>query len=213
MSFPANEPAPVDRGTGDIGLDFGIENKTQLSTEIGWTRSVVADISRQVDEVHHDSLVGDLRNRGGVKARQGVRALLDELAVERGMAWADIARLTHVSVSAVRKWRKGGDASPEKRQQLAVLAAFLDILSELPVEDPAQWMEVPLALPEGYSIRPFELYERGYITELLDIAGGRRYPDAVLDEIDPSWRETRRSSVEIFQAHDGQLAMRARARD
>jgi hypothetical protein len=32
--------------------------------------------------------------------------LLAELAVERGMAWADLARLAGVSVSALRKWRE-----------------------------------------------------------------------------------------------------------
>ncbi|MDX3548823.1 hypothetical protein PV729_25740 [Streptomyces europaeiscabiei] len=126
------------------------------------------------------------------------------------MAWADIARLVGVSVSAVRKWRTGGDASPEKRRLLAQLAAFLDLLEESSVEDPAQWLEMDLALPVEYSVRAVELYAIGHMIALLEIAGQRRDPAHVLDEVDPEWREARRSDIEIFTATDGQLAFRER---
>lgn len=152
----------------------------------------------------------NLRARAAVKARKGVATLLRELAVERGMAWSDIARLVNVSVSAVRKWRTGGDASPEKRLQLAELAAFLELLFESAIEDPAQWMEINLALPDGYAVRPTQLYLDGHMTALLEIAGLRRDPERVMDGIDPEWRTTRRSDFEVFMADDGQLAIQER---
>jgi transcriptional regulator with XRE-family HTH domain len=167
-------------------------------------------LETDVAELHNQATEKDLRMRAAVKAHKSVPKLLQELAMDRGLAWADIARLVGVSVSAVRKWRTGGDSSPEKRRLLAQLAAFLDLLSESNVEDPAQWLEMDLALPDGYSVRPLELYSDGHIIALLEVAGVRRTAEDVLDEVDPDWRSTRRSDFEVFMADDGDLALRER---
>ncbi|NRQ36620.1 hypothetical protein HII36_33010 [Nonomuraea sp. NN258] len=126
------------------------------------------------------------------------------------MSWADMARLTGVTVSAIRKWRTGGQASAEKRLELARLAAFLDLLEENCIEDPAQWMEVTFPLGEGYAIRPMELYVAGHKAELLDIACGRRNAADVLDSLDSSWRDARRSNVDVYIGPDGEPALRIR---
>ncbi|WP_139063554.1 helix-turn-helix domain-containing protein [Streptomyces zinciresistens] len=179
-------------------------------TEAGTLRTQVSALGGDIAEIHNQATEEDLRTRAAVKAKHGVPTLLQELAVERGMAWSDIARLVGVSVSAVRKWRTGGDATPEKRRLLAQLAAFLDLLEESSIEDPAQWLEMDLALPSDYSVRAVELYADGHMIALLEIAGQRRDPAHVLDEIDPQWRDTRRSDIEVFTATDGQLAFRER---
>jgi transcriptional regulator with XRE-family HTH domain len=179
-------------------------------SEAGLLRTQVNALGGDVADFHNRATEEDLRSRAAVKAKRGVATLLRELAIERGMAWSDIARLVSVSVSAVRKWRTGNDASPEKRRLLAQLAAFLDLLAESNVEDPVQWLEMDLALPAGYSVRGVELYADGHIIALLEIAGLRRDAAHVLDEVDPGWRDTRRASIEVFTADDGQLAFRER---
>lgn len=208
----ANEVSPMIR---DYAPAHGTPSAAISSTgffrsEAGTLRTQVNMLETDIAEFHNQATENDLRSRAAVKAKKGVPTLLRELAVERGMAWADIARLVGVSVSAVRKWRTGGDASPEKRRLLAQLAAFLDLLSESSVEDPAQWMEMDLSLPDGYSVRPVELYADGHIIALLEVAGLRRDPADILDEVDPGWRDTRRADIEVFTADDGHLAFRER---
>ena len=65
-----------------------------------------------------------LDERAAAKVRHGVPSLLKELAVERGMAWADVARLAGVGVGTVRKWRTDGSGSAESKLSLARLAAL-----------------------------------------------------------------------------------------
>jgi transcriptional regulator with XRE-family HTH domain len=126
------------------------------------------------------------------------------------MSWSDIASWAGVSVSAVRKWRKGEAATPENRSRLAKIAALLDWLTEYMIEDPAQWLEMEFALPVGYSIRPLDLLLEGHFGSLLDIAAGRATPEQELDRLEPGWRDSRRSDFEVFEAGDGQRAIRAR---
>lgn len=199
-----------DYGPAQGTQSAAISKSGYFRSAAGTLRTQVSALGGDVAEFHNEATEDDLRSRSAVKAKRGVPTLLKELAVERGMAWADIARLVGVSVSAVRKWRTGGDASPEKRRLLAQLAAFLDLLEESSVEDPAQWLEMDLALPVEYSVRAVELYAIGHMIALLEIAGQRRDPAHVLDEVDPEWREARRSDIEIFTATDGQLAFRER---
>ncbi|MEU5064518.1 helix-turn-helix transcriptional regulator [Streptomyces virginiae] len=210
-----NKTTPASTTEASTVREYGIPDSITHSAAVdsrrllaGFLRSEVALVSGDIVDLHNEATEHDLRARAAIKAKRGVASLLRELAVERGMAWADIAKLAGVSVSAVRKWRTGGDASAEKRHTLARLAAFLDLLTESAVEDPVQWLEVPLALPDGYSIRPMELYADGHLIPILEIAGLRREPSSVLDEILPDWRKTHRSSYEVFTASDGSLAFR-----
>ncbi|WP_431903589.1 helix-turn-helix domain-containing protein [Nonomuraea sp. bgisy101] len=175
-----------------------------------WLRETAYDSYQKANQILRGDIEEDLRKRGAVKARMGVPSLLEHLAIERGMSWSDIARLVNVSISAVRKWRTGGQATPDNRKELARLASFLDLLGEFGVEDPASWMEVTLDLPAGYFIRPVELYVQGYRSELLDIARGHRDAAQVLDGIDPTWRDSERSTLEVYIASDGHPALRFR---
>ncbi|MGW6875204.1 helix-turn-helix domain-containing protein [Streptomyces xanthophaeus] len=206
-------PSTDSNGIREYGAPESVTHSSAIDytrVATGFLRSRAALVSGDIVDLHNQATDDDLRARAAMKSRSGVPTLLNELAVERGMAWSDIARLVGVSVSAVRKWRTGGDATAEKRQMLARLAAFLDLLTELAVEDPVQWMEVPLALPEGYSVRPVELYAMGHLIPVLEMAGLRREPTDVMDEVLPDWRTTRKSDYEVFVASDGDLAFRER---
>jgi transcriptional regulator with XRE-family HTH domain len=186
---------------GTLALSIHVDNLRTRSDLIG---GKVQDLQSEVRE-------NDLNLRTLNKSRFGVPSLLDELAYQRGMSWTDIAEVAAVSVSAVRKWRKGGDASPDSRRRLAKFAALLDTLEEKGfIQDPASWMEIDLPLVAGYYIRPLDLYLNGHDVALLDIAEHHRPVEHVLDEIQPGWRETR-SQFEVFEDTDGLRSIRVRS--
>lgn len=170
----------------------------------------------------HDMLGGEVRERQGEareqymadrtreKAAKSVAELLEELTMDRGMGWSDIAEVLGVSISAIRKWRKGGDASPRSRIKLAQLAALLDILEEKAlISDPASWMELNLPIAAGFFIRPLDLYVEGHIDALMDLAEHRLEAPQVLDQVRPNWREAR-SEFEVFRDVDGERSVRRR---
>lgn len=183
-----------------------------LSLRMDYLRTNVDSLGGEVQELQGETRERDLTERTFQKGKKSVATLLDELTTERGMSWADIAESVEVSVSAIRKWRKGGDASPESRTKLARMAAFLDILEEKGlIENPAHWMEMDLPLGPGYFIRPLDLYIEGHATVLLELAEQRRSVSQVLDEIRPNWRALR-SDFEVYTDTDGQRSIRPHSR-
>lgn len=181
-----------------------------LSLRADYLRSNVDLLGGEVHDLHGEARELDLQARAFEKGKASVASLLEELSLSRGMGWSDIAAIVGVSVSAVRKWRHGGDASPERRAALARVAAFLDVIEEKGlVEEPARWMEMALPLPQGYYIRPLDLYLDGATTGLVDLVEQRKSMEQVLDEARPGWRD-QRSRLEVFEAGDGQLALRLR---
>lgn len=190
---------------------------TWVHRDAGWAHQETAllvdraaVLKDDIADLHADVKEADLAARTSAKARKSVTGLLAELGQERGMSWSDIASWAGVSVSAVRKWRQGGEATPENRSRLAMIAALLDWLTEYMIEDPAQWLEMEFPLPAGYSIRPLDLLLEEQVDGLLDIAAERATPEQVLDRLDSTWRDTLRSDFEVFEAADGERAIRAR---
>ncbi len=164
------------------------------------TNSAVADLYRRVN-------ASDLERRTGFKVHEAVSALLGSLADHYGMSWSHIAELIGVSAQAVRKWRKGELATGENRLNVARVAAFLDLLTEMQIADPSQWLEVPLVA--GFSITGLQLYRAGKVDLLLEWADKRiDTPERVLDMFDPRWRVKYGSNYETFQADDGNLSIR-----
>lgn len=217
MSADTSTTLPAtDQGTAGSALKGfpHVESATAASAlqvqTVGWLRSQAEILGHDIEDSYEEVRDHDLVQRAAAKSRHGVPRLLSELAVDRGMAWSDIARLVGVSVSAVRKWRGSGAASAEHRMALAQLAAFLDILQEYAIDDPAQWMEMPLPLPAGYVITPIDLYWRGELAALLEYASQRLGAEQALDRIDSAWRE-KRSDFESYTASDGAKAIRMRA--
>ena len=194
---------------GSIRAYTDVTSTSAISIRADWLRTNVDLLSDDVRSLQDDTRATDLSSRAHAKATTSdVPALLEELADRRGMSWTDIAAAAHVSVSAIRKWRQGNSATAESRLALARIAAFLDVLLDKGVPDPAQWMEMPLPLPAGYSIRPIDLYSVDCAEGILDLV---EPVDAasVLDRITPAWRE-QRSDFEVFTDTDGQRSIRLR---
>src|SRR5437588_244048 len=90
-----------------------------LSIKADDIRTRADKVGGQAQDLHDQVRALNLDAWTRNKSRHDVPTLLDELAYQRGMAWTHIAEIADVSVSAVRKWRKGNDASPESRSRLA----------------------------------------------------------------------------------------------
>jgi transcriptional regulator with XRE-family HTH domain len=182
-----------------------------LSLRADYLRTDVDTLGGEIHELHGEARELDLRDRTFEKMKKSVATLLEELTVERGMGWSDIAEVVGVSISAIRKWRRGGTASSESRKGLARIAALLDLLEEKGlVQDPAAWMEMDLPLDPGYFIRPLDLYLEGHVFALIDLAEQRQTVTQVLDEIRPDWRDSR-SDFEVFVDADGERSIRYRS--
>jgi transcriptional regulator with XRE-family HTH domain len=181
-----------------------------LSLRADYLRTEVEMLGGEVQELHGEIRERDLTDRTLEKSKKSVAKLLEELAGDRGMGWSDIAEVVGVSISAVRKWRKGGVASPESRSKLARIAGLLDVLEEKGlIEDPAAWMEMDFSLDAGYFIRPLDLYLEGHVTELIELAEQRQTTAQVLDQVRPNWRQSR-SGFEVFLDADGERSIRQR---
>lgn len=203
--------APTGASAGAVSDYPPASSETRaLSLHTDYLRTEVDMLGGEVHEFHGEVREQEMADRTREKAAKSVAELLEELAADRGMGWSDIAELVGVSVSAVRKWRKGGVAGPANRLSLARIAALLDMLEEkAPIADPAGWMEMDLPLAAGYYIRPLDLYLEGHIAALLDLAEHRQEAVHVLDQVRPNWREDR-SDFEVFRDVDGERSIRPR---
>ena len=183
----------------------------QLNDSYAALRGEARLINTDIETGHRTARRYDLDERTSQKAKRAPRELLDELATDRGLSWATIARLCRVSVSAVRKWRAGDPPSGEKRLALARLAAFLDLVGEMPVADPGSWLSMPLVAQFGATGE--DLFVADRLDELLDYAAGHVTAKDMLDTFDENWRTRFSSDWEIVDAPDGERSIRRRAQD
>lgn len=215
-SATGGQPTGTSAGAVSDYAPPALDETRALSLSVDYMRTASdlrteADlIGGEVQEIHSEARERDLNARTLEKSKKSVSSLLDELANERGMGWSDIAEVLGVSVSAIRKWRKGGDASSASRRRLAQIAALLDVLEQKPlIEDPAGWIEIDLPLGTGYYIRPLDLIREGHDSALLEIAEQRQPIERVLDDVRPNWRASR-SDFEVFLDVDTQRSIRRR---
>lgn len=206
-----NPPTGSVTGTVAEYAPAGVSQTRSLSLQIDGLRTQHDITGSQVRELQDEIRARDLSDRTLEKSKKSVSSLLEELTAGRGMGWSDIGEVLGVSVSAIRKWRKGGEASSTSRAGLARIAAFLDVLEEKGlVADPARWMELDLPLDVGHFIRPWDLYLDGHLEPLIDLAEQRRTAAQILDEVRPNWREGR-SEYEVFNDADGHRSIRPRS--
>lgn len=209
MTQAARQSAEPSR-SDSIKAYAPVSSTTALSISADWLRTDIDLLHDGMRNLHEQTRTLHLDERTHRKATaKDVPTLLEELAYARGMSWSDIAAAAHVSVSAIRKWRKGGAATPDNRQRLAQIASFLDLLEEKGVADPAQWMEMALPLPAGYYLRPIDLFVAGQAEALVEWMEQRSDIMPILDAVAPEWRE-QRSDVEVFVDTDGQRSLRMR---
>jgi len=139
---------------------------------------------------------------------------LDELA-RLGFARRHVARLVGVDVPTLAQWSgvRAQPREPMSGADLDKLAALLDVCTLVRntsfVPDVAAFFETPI-LPDA-PIRPMDLYAAGRVDLVLDWASRTvQDPAALLSAFDPGWRERYHSEYEVFEAADGDLAIRAK---
>lgn len=174
----------------------------------------VSMLRYRANDVHTDvSTLGrtiydlNLEERTAEQEKKSVATLLTSVT-NTGVGWAALSRLLRVSVPAIRKWRQGQGASPENRKALAELSALLQMLDEqFMVEDPASWLEIPLANTHTSLV---DLYGAGRSDLILDYAGSWiKSADQLMDAFDPTWRtKASTQEFETYIAADGQPAVR-----
>jgi hypothetical protein len=139
----------------------------------------------------NETLIEQLRESSTSYARQSGKELLDELALDRGLAWQTIATMLGVTSAAIRKWRRGGSVAPENRAELAALVAFFEELERIeePIADLGSWIE--MRVREDTTLTPAEIYRSGAFGRLLLIQWtcGEIHTATMLDRFDVSWRE------------------------
>ncbi len=179
-----------------------IPQVSTLRYRVDTTRDEVVSLDRTVFQL-------DLRERAAAWERQSTFSLLETLQRRWGLAWSMIAKMLGVTVPALRRWRRGEASSPAHRAALAQLGALMEMLEEhFMIEDPASWLEIPLA---STVTTLADVYAIGRLDLVLEYAGRRiTTPEAVLAQLDPDWRVTMRREFEVFVAPDGGTAIRRR---
>jgi len=187
------------------------------SVEAGWRehRQHTKQAAVRATASHRADYHARLDRATSQHARGLLPALLEDIALKHGLAWADLARVVGVSVPALRKWRKGlGDASGDNRRRVARLLAFLDLLRDTcGVAEPATWLNVPLV--DGFTVTPLLAYPRDDqqaargLPLLLDHASGAISATEALDAIQSDWREKYQRHFEWFDDSDGQPSLRS----
>ena len=201
-------PTGSSVGLGEI-VDDPTRTIADLVDRVGFmknqTRILVADtneVHQSTEELHNESLTTLHRTVTHDRSKQSLTGLLDELS-DLGFSWREIARISGVSVPAVRKWRKGGPATGENRRRVAMMVAFCDIAREqYLIDDVASWVETPLH-PDA-PVTALDLVAEERIDLALQLASEQGTdPEHVLDQFEPDWRERYASAVEVFTGPDG----------
>ena len=100
-------------------LSEGVLNTTgHLRSRVRIIEDDARSLGQEIADKRHSALEDTLERRTTIEARKSVRELLEELG-EFGFAWRDIARLLHVSVPSLRKWRLGEQATGANRRSVA----------------------------------------------------------------------------------------------
>ncbi len=207
-------PFEIDtkQGTDSTGVELPRTPSTTMATltrQYGELRDETTVLDADVGTDHRAVQLQTLELLARDRARADVVTLLDALSTDRGLGWSDIARLVGVSVQAVRKWRRGETVTGENRLAVARLVALLDMLSsEIPVQDPAGWLEIPVV--EGYALRHLDLYRLGRADLLFDLAHIRISSEQAMTDLNSDWRSLYAVEHEVYEAEDGQRSVRQR---
>jgi hypothetical protein len=179
---------------------------SQFTKDFAELRDQAGLIKNDVARAHDSSLRRLLSSESDEKVKLGLKALLVELTEERGLGWSDIAKLTHVSIPAIRKWRTGGEITPTRLYGLAKLAAFLKILQQQDVSDPAAWLATPLSDEINRAITKAAIYADGYAVDLLAYADNHINLEELLRLAEVP-ADNRRQNTALVTAADGSLSI------
>lgn len=203
----ANDSSPT--GGRLVSLPTTSETRTSVESLYDDFRGLADEVGVLADDTYESaaksrSLILDERVHA-LRGRQ-MTWLVEQLS-DYGLSWRDIARLIGVSVPALRKWRRGGAATPDNRLRACRLIAVFDYVdSKVPtIDDVAGWFETPLV--PSPAVSPLDLLAADFEAEVLDYAEGRPTdPEELLTACDPDWRD-RRSPFEVVMAADGHMSI------
>jgi transcriptional regulator with XRE-family HTH domain len=182
----------IDTGSSIIEVDIDFTKASLAAIQTVDLTAVERETSRWSHESavaeHEEAQANALDVRTSELEHEQTTELLNGLATENGFSWATIARAIGVTPTAVRKWRRGEEATAANHQSVARLAAFVSLAENAHplANDISYWIEAPVF--EKSSITRIDLYRRGAIVELFDLIAGRRSGRDVLDELIPNWR-------------------------
>lgn len=192
-----------------------IDQPTRLSPDVmanetGTLRQDVSFLSRDIAQVHGDSLRIQLDSRTDEAAKRAPADLLSELA-DLGFSWTAIARIVGVSIPAIRKWRHGETATGDNRRMLARLVALVGVLeNDHLISDVASWLDMPLAESNFTGI---DVLADGQVHDLVEYAAQHIDGAELLDRALPAWRDGQSNRFEVYRAEDGERAIRMRTED
>jgi len=175
-----------------------------ISRQAAALRDEVELTGNDVKQLHRETVQGALDERTALIGLREPMELIEELGSERGLSWSTLARLVGVTGTAIRKWRRGEQITPQNRRRLARAHAFVEMLTgPYPVGDPASWLEMPIS--DEASLTPIDLYAANRMDLLFEFAGRRMGAHAVLDAFDPEWRTgyVTDERFAVVQAPDG----------
>lgn len=206
-----------DRHTGHVETAPVVRPETgatavSLSREANSFHQVVQALHEEIRPVRRRAIGDALEERAQQTLRKLPVDVLTALRAE-GMTWRDIAKVTGVSVPAVRKWRLGEGMARANQGTLARLAALIGLLREehlLP--DPAGWLDTPVHT--GVAISKFDLLAAGRFDLVIELAADDQDghdSEAVLEEFCPEWRDRYLDEMfEVVVARDGLPLIRPR---
>lgn len=195
------------RGTTSASLNQSAFNffkpTSERSVDAHWRekRAENEQERRKLESNHRNSYSEWLDKASSDYKRMALSDILSELSKKWGASWADIARMTEVSVPALRKWRIDGGATPAKKVRLAGIAGFMRVLNELGIEEPADWINEPIK--DGFTVTPRHLYSPVNASTLLDFAGGSASVEQVLNSLAPEWRAQFATSYKVETLPNG----------
>lgn len=212
MSSLLNRPSTrQSMGTTSASLTHGafrfFKSTSEQTIDSQWRERRVENEQerRALEAKHRDSYAAWLENATAAYKRMELSDILVDLSQKWGTSWADIARMAEVSVPALRKWRTAGGATPIKKVRLAGIAGFMQVLDELGISEPADWINEPIK--DGYTVTPRHLYSPTNASTLLDLAGGSSTADMVLNVLAPEWRTKFATSFVVETLPNGEKAI------
>ncbi|MEU0940517.1 hypothetical protein [Embleya sp. NPDC005971] len=172
-------------------------------------RDDVTLLGQEVETLHRGAQGESLQDRAAQKSHEmTLEQMLTELSDSIGLGWSEISEAVGVSPSAVRKWRRGGEATPDKRMAVAKLLGLLDLLAEACVAEPGAFFISPV-VPDA-TVSVMQLFKLGRDELILDLAYRRKLPTQVLDEYAPDWRSRYAREYEVYEDSDGIRSLRPR---
>lgn len=159
-----------------------------------------------MDEHHSGALQAELSNETNKCAKEPLGSLLDRLS-ELGFSWRHIAQIVGVPVSVLREWRTGSATTGVQHCRVAELLAVCDIATtRYHISDVASWFEIPIH--SEIPVTCIDMASEERFDLILQFMCDHQGTETVLDKFKPGWRDSYKSSVEVFTGPDGLPGLR-----